>query len=59
VPGIINSRQWLKERQRVLRAELEKELPAEQRQAIEAELARLQPEADQTRRRWWRRWIFW
>ncbi len=59
MPGIINSRQWLKERRRALEAELQKELPDEQRQVIEAELARVGAEAEQSRHRWWRRWIFW
>ena len=59
MPGIINSRQWLKERRRALEAELDKELPDDQRQAVEAELDRVRAEADRTRRGWWRRWIFW
>jgi hypothetical protein len=58
MPGVIDSRKWLKNRRRVLREALEDEgVTAEQRAAIEAELAQLDHEAATSRRRWWWRWL--
>jgi len=58
VPGIINGRQWVDERLRNLRAMLDANPSEELRTAIEAEIARLRPEAESARRRV-RRWFLW
>jgi hypothetical protein len=51
--AIIDGRQWRRERLHHLRAELEKELPDDQRAAIQAELSALEAEAGRDRGHWW------
>jgi hypothetical protein len=58
VPGIINSGNWLTNRRQFLQGELAKDPPAEQRAAIEAELANVNAQISENRRHWWRRLLF-
>ena len=58
MPGIIDGRDWLANRRRFLQEQLAKDPTAEQRAAIEAELADLDQELT-TSRRHRRRWSFW
>ncbi len=58
VAGIIDGRQWVKQRLEHLRGLLEANPTDEQRKAIEAEIAALEPEATASRRRF-RRWLIW
>ena len=55
--AIIDGRQWRRDRQRHLRAELDKDLPDDQRAAIEAELSALEVETEKDRGHWWQ-WFF-
>ncbi len=57
VPGIISGGNWLRERRHVLSDELKKDLPSEQRSALEAELAAVEQEVAATRPKWWQ-WLF-
>jgi hypothetical protein len=45
MPGVINGDRWITERLKFLRARLADEIPAEERQAIEAEIETLSKEA--------------
>jgi len=53
VPGIIDGRAWLTQRQRFLRDELAKQPDDQHRSALEAELAAVEDELGASRRRWW------
>lgn len=58
MPGIIDGGDWLANRRRFLQEELAKDPPAEQRSAIEAELATMEQELAASRRHR-RRWLLW
>jgi hypothetical protein len=58
VSGIISGGSWLSDRKRFLEEELAKEPAAEQRTAIEAELAAVNEELAAKRRHWWRWFAF-
>ena len=56
--GIIDGRRWLEERLRQLQAALDANPTADERVAIESEMAKLREEAGSHRRRF-RRWLLW
>jgi hypothetical protein len=57
MPGVIDSRHWLRQRISHLEELLAKDPPPEQRQLIEAELASAREEL--RRSRGWVRWLLW
>jgi hypothetical protein len=58
MPGIVDGRAWLVQRKQFLTEELAKDHDAEQRAAIEAELAAVDAELASKHRHWWR-WMLW
>jgi hypothetical protein len=58
VSKIIDGKQWLEDRLDALRDALDGDLPDDRRNAVQAELSRLQLELDDLRRRR-RSWIIW
>jgi hypothetical protein len=57
MPGVIDSRRWLRQRIEHLEELLEADPPAEQRAGIEAELAQARMELQRSSP--WRRWLLW
>ncbi len=57
MPGVIDSRKWLRQRITHLEELLQSDPPDEQRQVIQAELD--QARAELRRTSGWRRWLLW
>jgi hypothetical protein len=57
MPGVIDSRHWLRQRISHLEGLLRSDLPPEQRQAVEAELGQARDEL--RRSAGWVRWLLW
>jgi hypothetical protein len=57
VPGVLDGRQWLRQRQQHLQQALDADPSPDQRLVIEAELAKVR--AELRRSAGWRHWLLW